>query len=62
MTGFVRTVLLRRAGSTIQAGLLTALSMLNETDQQTEPDEIDDEREEPVQPVATSRLSLLPER
>ena len=60
MTGFLRTLLLRRVGSTIEAGRLTARRMLNETNGPTSGpmDEDDDEQDEVPQPITSTGLLL----
>jgi superfamily II DNA or RNA helicase len=54
--GFLRTILLRRVGSTIHAGQRTALKMLGGTE---ESDEADDEAEEATGQSARSALQPL---
>lgn len=61
-TGFLRTLLLRRVGSTIEAGRLTGSRLLNEDDEPLiTADEDDDEQEEVSQPTPASHLPFLPD-
>lgn len=60
--GFMRTLLLRRAGSSMQAGLLTAQTMLNNWESIESPDEEDDEEDQPPQVSAASRTLTDQER
>lgn len=64
-SGFLKTLLLRRAGSTIFAGKATAQHMLGEwmaSDVAAEDDESADENELPLEPTEFGKSLLEPER